>query len=276
MPAKCNQGAKQGLRPLLGPGLLAIALATSPGCVHFSNPPEALLSPEAQGCRTVPKIARDHVYVFFVNGVDPVCMGKLSSLRNCVNDLGFTRTYCGQIYHLPWFMAEIRKVRAHDPDARIAVFGSSLGVSAGQGMAWLLQDEGIHIDLLVDLSTCHDATLAVVAQELMVLASSVPVVELPLPRSPFEPEGLPRPRLMPSADDTQAGWNLLAPTANLRDVPSLATGIEASGIQERVTPDVQPRQRMHEKHQDNSNRNHGGAGSQGIIPTNPPSAPPGP
>jgi hypothetical protein len=101
----------------------------------------------------MPKPATQHVYVFFINGIDPCCLGNLAGLCNYVHGLGFINTYYGQVYHAPWFISEIRKIRAGDPDARICVVGFSLGANAGRGMAWLLGGEGIYLDLLVGLST---------------------------------------------------------------------------------------------------------------------------
>jgi hypothetical protein len=146
-----------GLRPALGRlvrwGLLLTGLACLPGCFSFLNPvgpppPEVL-----QFSHSIPKACRDHVYVFFINGLDPGYLGNLKGLRSYVQALGFDHTYRGEAYHGFWFAKEIRRLHAEDPDARFAVIGFSLGTNVARGLAQSLEQDGIRIDLMVCLSS---------------------------------------------------------------------------------------------------------------------------
>jgi hypothetical protein len=263
---------------LLGAGLLTAALLGVSGCLSFVNPVDPPPPPVADACRTVPKCARDHVHIFFINGLDPVDLGNLSGLRNYVQTLGFTRTYYYQCFHGPWIRKEMCRVRAEDPDARFAVVGFSLGHNVGRGLADTAQADGIRLDLLVcvssnnlvdfsherpenvdryidimvhgrDLSATddpaterhnlkgfiwhfggpsHPETLETLSRELTVLAGTVPVVELPPPAPPFQPEGLPEPRTLPQrAAAPGDGWDVLTPVSHLREPPTLADPVQA-------------------------------------------------
>jgi hypothetical protein len=262
----------------MGGGLLAAALAGSSGCLSFLNPVDPPPPPVAQTCRSLPRSARDHVYIFFINGLDPVDLGNLTGLRDYVQALGFCRTYYYQCYHGSQIRKEMCRVHAEDPDARFAVVGFSLGHNVGRGLAQTAEADGIRIDLLVCVSSnnlvdfsherpenvdryidlmvhgrdlgpsedpaterhnlkgfvwhfggpSHPETLDVVRRELTVLASTVPVVELPPPASPFQPEGLPAPHAQPQhAQESGDGWDLLTPASQLREPPSLTTPKES-------------------------------------------------
>jgi hypothetical protein len=90
-----------------------------------------------------------------MNGLDPVNYGNLTGLRDYVQDLGFGKTYYGQLFHAGWFEKEIRHIHQDDPDARIVLIGFSLGVQEMHSVAKDLSAEGIPIDLLVFLSGNH-------------------------------------------------------------------------------------------------------------------------
>jgi hypothetical protein len=227
----------------------------------------------AQLCQSLPPAARDHVYVFFINGLDPVCLGNLTGLRNHVQSLGYQRTYYGQCFHGHWFAKEIRRLRAEDPDAHIVIVGFSLGTNIGRGLCQTLHGQGIFIDSLVCLSSnnlidfsherpenvghyvdvlvhgrdlgenadplterhnlggfvwhfgspTHQEVLQVLDEELARIAGTVavPIPEVPPP--PFQPPGVPAPRPapLPQAAAPHEGWDLLTPTAFLREPPSL-------------------------------------------------------
>jgi hypothetical protein len=155
MPRVRGHGSRSGirLRRVLRPGFVALALTASAGCLSFVNPVDPPPPPLAQAAHEVPQAARDHVYIFFINGLDPAYLGNLTGLRDYVQALGFHKTYFGESFHFPWFAKDIREICAEDPDARVAIIGFSLGTNIGRGLARSLQDEGLHIDLLVCLSS---------------------------------------------------------------------------------------------------------------------------
>jgi hypothetical protein len=132
---------------LLVLSLLAAGCLTASGCVciHPIEPP-----PEVHTvCKAYPPCCRDHVYVFMVHGMDPFDWANLTGVRDYIQDLGFRKTYYGQLYHVTKFEKEIRRVRAEDPSARFVLIGFSFGANVVRYLANSAKDDGIPIDLLV-------------------------------------------------------------------------------------------------------------------------------
>src|SRR5262249_60003608 len=100
-------------------------------------------------CREAPKCARDHVYIFMINGLDPVDYSNMTGVRHYLNELGFQKTYYGQLYHTPYFDNEVRKIHQADPDAHFVLIGFSFGANMVRSIAQGVKREGIQIDLLV-------------------------------------------------------------------------------------------------------------------------------
>jgi pimeloyl-ACP methyl ester carboxylesterase len=132
---------------------LGVCAVLGSGCLRFVNPIPPPPPAVQETNQSIPKEARDHVYIFFINGLDPVYLGNLIGLRDYVQSLGYSRTYFGQAFHALWFAREIRRLRQEDAEARIAVVGFSLGTNVGRGLAQALQEEGVSLDLLVCLSS---------------------------------------------------------------------------------------------------------------------------
>jgi hypothetical protein len=139
----------------LGKGFLTVALLGVSGCLGFLHPIEPPRTEHLESCQAVPKCCRDHVYVFLINGLDPVNYGNLAGVQGYLNSLGISKTYYGQIYHLWSFAGEIRRISREDPDARFVLVGFSLGVNLVDALARMVQPDGVHIDLLVFLSGNH-------------------------------------------------------------------------------------------------------------------------
>jgi hypothetical protein len=123
-------------------------LVTAPGCISYLHPIEKPKPEYVEACQSVPYCSREHVYVFFVHGMDPCNYANLSGLRDYVQALGFPKTYYGQLYHKWSFDKEIRKVREHDPEARFVLVGYSFGANMVRDIAQAAAKDGIGIDLL--------------------------------------------------------------------------------------------------------------------------------
>src|SRR5262249_7281543 len=146
-------------RRLVGGGLLAAGLAGASGCLNFVNPvhpPPGVAEP----CQAMSCYARRHVYVFLANGVDPLCLGNLSGVREYLHSLGFTRTYYGQTYHAHWFAGELRRAHKEDPEARIELLGYGMGADTLRGVARSACRDGIGIDLFVSLQASSEGCLS--------------------------------------------------------------------------------------------------------------------
>jgi hypothetical protein len=221
-----------------GPYLMLAAFMTATsGCLSCLNPvhppPEALVQP----CHELPKYCRDHVYVFFLNGFDPVNYGNLTGIREYVDTLGFHKTYYGQFYHVSYFAEEIQKIHNEEPEAHFVLVGLGRGARSMRDLAERVNRQGIPTDLLVHLdgklpegvglengtvigyvrdgkfsaatapesgpnlwlfgSPTNPKTIEMLGQELGQIASAIPTIE------PAQPELLPPPTDEPTPKPVQ-------------------------------------------------------------------------
>jgi hypothetical protein len=135
----------------LGGLLLAVGLAGSAGCLTFCHPIEPVTVEKAAPCRDLPVGCRNHVYVFFIHGLDPLDFANLEGVRDYVQSLGFIKTYYGQLYHFWYFKKELRRIHDQDPEARFALVGFSFGANMVRDLANAGKEAGVTIDLLVYL-----------------------------------------------------------------------------------------------------------------------------
>jgi hypothetical protein len=192
------------------------------------------------------------VYVFLVNGFDPLGWGGAADARTALIRAGFRKVYDGQFYHAGWFADEMRRLHAEEPDVRIAVVGFGAGVEVAAWLAGEVAADGVVIDLLasVDAPFWSDApgrhpenvgeviavegrqqgplmpefelandppTLDWLATELALVAGAVPAppIQPKPPASVAEPTPRPftaRPRA------TRDEWDFLKPVAQLREI----------------------------------------------------------
>jgi hypothetical protein len=128
--------------------LLGASLASSFGClsmVHRIDPAKLEMhepGPDVGAC------ARDHIHVFFRNGLNVAGLANLTGLRDYVQGLGYCHTYYGELCARPDFAGEIRKIHACDPEARFVLVGFSFGANLMRNLAQSVRDDGITIDLL--------------------------------------------------------------------------------------------------------------------------------
>jgi hypothetical protein len=134
---------------VLGRWLAAGALCAAAGCMGFVNPVPPAPKELCEPCRCLPQACRSHVYVFLVGGLDPCHWANLPGLCDYLNTLGFTKTYCGELYHCWYFDHEIKKIHREDPEARFVLLGFSFGANVVRNLTHSAAKEGITIDLLV-------------------------------------------------------------------------------------------------------------------------------
>lgn len=94
---------------------------------------------------------KERVYVFGVNGLNPLCLGNFNGMMGYFRKQGFENSYFGQLYTSHWFADKIREIRRADPEARIALIGFSLGANYVQAIANHLAKDGVKVDLVVYL-----------------------------------------------------------------------------------------------------------------------------
>jgi hypothetical protein len=129
--------------------LLLLGLGGASGCMSCLHPigqpgPECV-----EPCKSMPKCARDHVYVFLIHGMDPLDYANLTGLRDYLHELGFNKTYYGQLYHTAYFDREIHHIAQEDRDAHFVLIGFSFGANMVCSLAQSMNRDGIPVDLLV-------------------------------------------------------------------------------------------------------------------------------
>ena len=135
-----------------GPRWLAAAIAgtlAASGCASCLHPVAAPPPEAAAQCAAMPQACRNHVYIFLIDGPDPIDLANLGGVRDALISLGYIKTYCGECWHTGYFIDEIRRIHREDESARFVVMGFSLGANAARDVAVGVQGDGAPIDLLV-------------------------------------------------------------------------------------------------------------------------------
>lgn len=127
-------------------GLVA-ALAT-PGCLSCLHPAPAPPDETRQMCAQFPEPCRAGVYVFLLNGCDPLGCANLRGVRDYLARLGFVRTYYGQFYHDAVMVEEIVRLRREDPFARFVVVGYEFGAAAARRVVIDAAAAGVEVDMV--------------------------------------------------------------------------------------------------------------------------------
>ena len=131
--------------------LPVLLLLAQTGCLSFCHPINPPVPEDVATCQELPHLCRDHVYVFFIHGMDPLDFADLNGVCNYVQSLGFIKTYYGQLYHTIYFRNEVRRIHERDPEARFALVGFSFGANMVRYVANAVRADDINIDLLVYL-----------------------------------------------------------------------------------------------------------------------------
>ena len=103
---------------------------------------------EPTSCPVRATSGKDHVYIFAINGLDPLCLGNFNGTCRYLQAQGFPNARFGQLHSSHTFEREIRAVRASDPCAHIVLIGYSFGCNYCRFIANDLARDGIPVDLL--------------------------------------------------------------------------------------------------------------------------------
>jgi hypothetical protein len=182
----------------------------------FVNPVHPAPRELCEPCQVLPQPCRNHVYIFLVGGMDPCHWANLGGLCSYLNELGYTKTYCGELYHCWYFDREIKRIHREDPDARFVLLGFSFGANVVRNLAQSAAREGITIDLLV---YCGGNTLKDCPRDKP--ENALQIVNV-LVSSGFIFNG----DTMVGADnyEVDGGWHFSSPT-NPHTIESLVTGL---------------------------------------------------
>ena len=129
--------------------LLAGTLSAAAGCASCLHPVAPIGCDTAARCAAIPQVCRNHVYVFLIDGEDPLDVANLAGVRDALISMGYIKTYRGQYHHVGYFKDEILRIHGADETARFVVMGFGLGANAARDVAETVRPDGVPIDLLV-------------------------------------------------------------------------------------------------------------------------------
>ncbi|MGF1579517.1 MAG: hypothetical protein ACFCD0_09155 [Gemmataceae bacterium] len=222
--------------------LITFCLLCLCGCFH-----QAVQMPDPHHVhliRSTNPVARHHVYIVMLDGLDPIGTSHLAGLRNYLNRLGYRKTIYGSIYRTHWVAREMRRHAKLCPEARFVVVGCGMGAKTLPHIVNKALAEDVAIDLVVHFDhTQSDGFVEVtdtsnmttilrlgslknketthrLMAELTNVASLIPVAypptqprkqsteQLPLPKVAPGPERLPHPRIYSERQrQMDAEWN---------------------------------------------------------------------
>jgi hypothetical protein len=131
--------------------VILMTLTGAPGCLMSRDALHSLPPACQEACASVPCACRSKVYVFLINGFDPLGLQGGGEVRATLVRAGFTKVYDGQFYHGDWFAGEMRRLHAEQPDVRFALVGLGGGAEVAARLAQVVAADGIVIDLLASV-----------------------------------------------------------------------------------------------------------------------------
>jgi pimeloyl-ACP methyl ester carboxylesterase len=140
-----------GKRRLYRLGLfgLALLMGAGTGCLQFCHPIDPLPPEELHDTFQVPVGCKNRVYVFLLQGVDPLDSANMSGLQEYLHSIGYIKTYFGQPFHAFYYEKAILAIHQREPNARFALVGFSYGAGLVRDLARDLGKKGVGVDLLV-------------------------------------------------------------------------------------------------------------------------------
>jgi hypothetical protein len=145
--------------------LTAVALGCAGGCLSELNPINVPGHEHYHGthlddappppppppvpCASVHPACKSHVYVFLINGCDPLDCTNMTGLRDWLNAIGFIKTCYGQIYHLEWMSSELHRAYHEAPNARFVVLAYGMGARYANELLASGVEEPVPIDLVI-------------------------------------------------------------------------------------------------------------------------------
>ena len=133
----------------LGSCGLALLLGMQVGCLRFCHPVDPLPPEEVRDTFALPIGCKNRVYVFLLDGVDPLDTANMAGLQDYLHSLGYIKTYYGQPFHAFHYAKEIAAIHQREPNARFVAVGFSYGAGLVRDLTRDLGKKGIEIDLLV-------------------------------------------------------------------------------------------------------------------------------
>ena len=130
---------------------IGVVLAALPGCLTSWH---RLPEPSCEVCdqfQAIPDECRAGVYVFLVNGNDPFHCANLKGVRQFLSQLGFVKTYYGEVDHEDWLAEELVCINRDHPGSRFVVVGFEYGADSAHRIALAGTNHGATVDMLLFL-----------------------------------------------------------------------------------------------------------------------------
>lgn len=101
------------------------------GCSVLKTEAEhTVLSSSAEASQALPDEPKSHVYIYFIQGIDPLDWANLCSVKSYCQDLGYKKVKLVTYHQGDEVVEAVRDAKGHDPKARILLFGYSAGASS--------------------------------------------------------------------------------------------------------------------------------------------------
>jgi pimeloyl-ACP methyl ester carboxylesterase len=130
---------------------MAGSRATAEIGLGFFHPLQKCNPEVVKSCEAAPSDGKEHVYIFIVNGLDPLQVANLNGMTGYLRRLGFPQTHYEPMLGYRATRRQILAIRQSDPDAKIVLVGYSLGSGVVRRLANDLEKENIAVDRLVYL-----------------------------------------------------------------------------------------------------------------------------
>jgi hypothetical protein len=133
-------------RAWAGLGILTLAV----GCVQINH---GGYDVAVRTCpdRTPPPLLRSQVYLFFLDGANPLDEGVHRSLRDRLNAAGYAMVYSAKQADAEWYTREMHRLAIDQPAARFVLAGYGLSADMTREVANRCLGEGLPLDALVYL-----------------------------------------------------------------------------------------------------------------------------
>lgn len=123
-------------------------LSFGAGCLHIAHPVPKCPPEEWRVTDMVPDASKSCIYVFLINGPDPLGYCNLSGVKDYLGKQGFTKTFFGHSHQESYFLQKMRHIHGECRPAHFVIIGFDSGAGAAQSLARSATELGIPVDSL--------------------------------------------------------------------------------------------------------------------------------
>ena len=130
------------------------------GCRSYATEPTNAIPPVATvsqasevdaqtRCQNLAQSEKDHTYIYVVNGLDPLFLGKLNGFCKSIRCVGYKNVELVSMRRCGRIEDKICCIRQNDPRAKIVIAGYSWGANRARAICNSLNNRSVPVDLLV-------------------------------------------------------------------------------------------------------------------------------